>query len=111
MNLSQLAKLGKVGGIPGIALGAGVSVLLAVLAQTRWVPEAWRGPLLLFIALAALCLGVIALVGWIRGGGDRIVAKTEGDSSEARIEDAGKNTANLKATTRGKESPAVVIRR
>ena len=61
MDLSQLSSLGKVGGVPGIALGAAVLVLGAVLGLTNSVPEAWRGPLLLVAAVGAIAFGVMVL--------------------------------------------------
>ncbi len=112
MDLSQLSKLGKVGGVPGIALGAAVLVLGAVLGLTNAVPEAWRGPLLLAVVIGAVGFAVIALAGWIRGSraGDQI-ARTEKDRSAAYNEDASKGAARQEATTRGKNSPATNIRR
>src|SRR4051812_17887159 len=79
MNLSQLSALGKVGGVPGIALGATVVVLGSVLGVTDIVPEAWRGPLVSAVALGSIVFCGLALAGWIRGsrGGEQI-AKTDG---------------------------------
>jgi hypothetical protein len=99
MDLSQLSKLGKVGGVPGIALGAAVLVLGAVLGLTNAVPEAWRGPLLLVAALGAIAFGVLVL----RGGSQ--VAETKGDRSQARNEST--RGARQRATTSGKDAPAV----
>lgn len=111
MDLSQLSRLGKAGGVPGIALGAAVMVLGAVLGLTDAIPAAWRGPLLLVVALGAVVFGVLAVAGWIRSsrGGDQN-ANTEGDRSEARNEDASRGGARQQATTRGKDSPATNIR-
>jgi O-antigen ligase len=111
MDLSQLSGLGKVGGVPGIALGAVVLVLGAVLALTDVLPEVWRGPLLLVVVLGTVALGGLALAGWIRGSrGDAQIATTEGIRSEARNENASKDGARQEARTRGEESPAINIR-
>jgi O-antigen ligase len=112
MDLSQLSKLGKVGGVPGIALGGAVLVLGAALGLTDAIPEAWRGPLLLAVVLGAVAFALLALAGWIRASraGD-LVARTEGDRSEARNEDGSRGGARQEATTRGKDSPATNIRR
>lgn len=99
MDLAQLSRLGKVGGVPGIALGAAVLVLGAVLGLTDAVPDAWRGPLLLVAALGAIAFAVLAL----RGGSQ--TADTKGDRSEARNEST--RGARQRATTRGKDSPAI----
>lgn len=63
MDLSQLEDLGKVGGVPGIAIGAAVLVLGAVLA----LPDTLPGPLLAVLASGALGLRTLAVVGWKRG--------------------------------------------
>jgi hypothetical protein len=112
MDLSQLSKLGKVGGVPGIALGSSVLVLGAVLGLTEAIPKTWRGPLLLTAALGAVAFVMLALAGWIRASraGDQ-VARAEGDRSEARNEDGSKGGARQEAMTRGKDSPATNIRR
>jgi hypothetical protein len=112
MDLSELSKLGKVGGVPGIALGGAVLVLGAVLGLTNAIPDAWRGPLLLVVVCGAVGFAVLALAGWIRSSraGDQ-VARTEGDRAEARNKDASKGGARQEATTRGKDSPATNIRR
>ncbi len=82
MDLSQLSRLGKVAGVPGIALGAVVLVLGAVLAATNTVPEGWRGPLLIVIAVGVVLLGTLAVRGWARGKqGDAQVATALGDRS------------------------------
>lgn len=60
MDLSQLEDLGKVGGVTGIAIGAAVLVLGAVLA----LPDTLPGPVL---ASGALGLRALAVVGWMRG--------------------------------------------
>jgi hypothetical protein len=99
MDLSQLSRLGKVGGVPGIAIGAAVLVLGGVLGLTGAVPEAWRGPLLLVVALGAVSFAVLVL----RGGSQ--VAEANGDRSEARNEST--RVARQRATARGKDAPAV----
>jgi hypothetical protein len=108
MDRPELSKLGKVGGVPGIALGAVVSVLGAVLGLTDQVPEAWRGPLFLVMTLGVVALAGLALAGWIRGGAQ--IAATEGDDSEARNEDYTNSGARQVATSRGKRAPAVNIK-
>ena len=112
MDLLQLSGLGKVGGVPGIALGAAVLLLGAVVGSTDVIPEVWRGPLLVVVALGAVGFAVLALAGWMRVSrpGEQ-VARTEGDRSAARNEDASKGAGRQEATTRGKDSPVSNIRR
>lgn len=112
MDLSQLSRLGKVGGVPGIALGAAVLVLGAALGLTDTIPEQWRGPLLLVVVLGAIAFVLLALAGWIhRSRAGAQIATTEGNRSEARNEDASKSVSSQQATTRGNDSSAVNIRR
>jgi len=80
MDLSQLPKLGKVAGVPGIALGAVVLLLGAVLAATNVLPEGWRGPVMVVVVVGVVLLGVLAVRGWARGNrADAQIAITQGD--------------------------------
>jgi len=111
MDLSQLSRLGKVAGVPGIALGAAVLVLGAVLAETGAVPEGWRGPLLIVVAVGAVLLAVLAVLGWAHGrrGGAQI-ATTRGDDSAAKNIDRSGTGGRQSASTRGARSPASNVR-
>jgi len=112
MDLSQLSKLGKVGGVPGIALGAVVLVLGGVLAAMDVLPEGWRGAVLTLVTIGILALGALALAGWMRGArAGAMVARTEGDNSAALVEDASRTGGAQEAITRGKNSPATAIRK
>ena len=78
MDLSQLPRLGIVAGVPGIALGAVVLLLGAVLAATNVLPEGWRGPVI--VVVGVVLLGVLAVRGWARGNrADAQIAITQGD--------------------------------
>ena len=105
MDLSQLTGLGKVGGVPGIAIGAAVLVLGAVLALTNTLPEAWRGPLLVITVLGAVGLGVLAMVGSMRGREQ--IARAEGEESEARNKDGGKGGGPQRAVATAKGARAI----
>jgi hypothetical protein len=56
MDLSQLPKLGKVAGVPGIALGT-VMLLGAVLAATNVLPDGWRGPVMVVVVVGVVFAG------------------------------------------------------
>jgi hypothetical protein len=101
--LSSLSKLGKTGGVRGIAIGAAVLVLGAVAEWDSAVPEAWRGPLLAVVAVGGVLLIVL---GMRQRGGDQI-AVTDGDGSGARNENAARDEARQIARTRGGNAPAV----
>ena len=112
MELSGLAKLGKIGGVAGIGLGMVVLIFGDVLKGLGLLPENRRGPILVLIILSVAALAGGALAGWIlrqRGGAQ--IAKTEGNKAEARNENASKDGARQEATTKGNNSAAVNIRR
>jgi len=112
MDISKLSDLGKVGGVPGIAIGAVTLLLGAVIELTDKIPEAWRGPLWLAVVLGAICTVVLALMGSIRSArAHDQIARTKGGSSEARNEDASQRGTRQFAETQGEKSPAVNIRR
>jgi hypothetical protein len=112
MELSGLAKLGKIGGVAGIGLGMVVLVFGDVLKGLGVLPENWRGPILVLIILSVAALAGGALAGWIlRQRSAAQIAKTEGNNSEARNENASKDGARQKATTKGNNAPSVNIRR
>jgi hypothetical protein len=111
MDISQLSRLGKVAGVPGIALGGMVLVLGAVLATTNIVPAGWRGPMLIVVAVGVVLLGVLAVYGWARGSrGGAQVATTEGDRSAAGNIDKSGTGGSQRAGTRGPHSPASNVR-
>jgi len=107
MDLSLLEKLGKVASVPGIALGALVLVLLAILNSVGALPEAWRGPITIVIAVGVLLLALLAVAAWARGqrAGAQI-ARAEGDHSPASNVDRTKTGGSQTATAKGNNSPA-----
>lgn len=108
MNLSQLAGLGKVAGIGGIALGVVVLLVRPVIEQSATLPGATRGWLLLTIAVGALALGVLGMVFWVLGNRSGAqIAHTEGDASVARNIDGTKGGGRQDARTKGKRSSAI----
>jgi hypothetical protein len=108
VNLSQLAGLGKVAGIGGIALGVVVLLLRPVIEQSATLPPATRGWLLLTIAVGALALGALGIVLWVLGNRSAAqIARTEGDASPARNIDRMKGGGRQNARTKGKRSPAI----
>jgi hypothetical protein len=111
MDLSQLPKLGKVAGVPGIALGAVVLLLGAVLAATNVLPMGWRGPVMVVVVVGVVLLGVLAVRGWARGNrADAQIAITQGDRSAASNLDKTKTGGSQLASSRGTNSPASNVR-
>ena len=111
MDLSALAKLGKVGGIPGVALGAVAVVLTAVLNQTGALPEPWRGPIDALCIASVVLLGLVVAIGWARGQRPGAqIANARGDNSPASNTDKTKTGGAQRATATGTNSPATNIR-
>ena len=111
VDISQLPKLGKIAGVPGIALGVVVLLLGAVVAAVGILPEGWRGPVAVVVIVGAVLLGVLAVLGWARGTrGGALVARTEGDYSAASNLDRTKAGGSQHASTKGANSPASNVR-
>ena len=110
--LSNLFKLGKVGGVPGLALGCAVIVLVAVLGLTDTIPDAWRGPLLVMVALGAVVFVVVALTGWGRNSrpGDQI-AHAKGNRAPAYNYAGTGVGGRQEAKSEGDDAPAINIKR
>jgi hypothetical protein len=106
MDISQLPKLGKVAGVPGIALGVVVLVLGAVVAASNLLPEGWRGPVMVIVVAGVVLLAVLAIRSWARGTrGDAQVATSEGDRSPASNVDNTKTGGSQHASSKGANSP------
>jgi len=76
-----------------------------VLALTGTLPEPWRGPLLTVVVVGALVLGVLAVVGWMRGREQ--IARAAGDGSEAHNKDGSKGGGRQEAIATGKRGRAI----
>ena len=110
MDFSWLEKLGKVGGIAGIALGVFVLVAGAVINASGTVPDAWRGPIFVALIVGAVVLAALALVLWAGGRPGAQVATAEGDDSAILIKDKGKGGGSQSGNTKGKNSPVTIER-
>lgn len=107
VDVSELSKLGKVAGVPGIAIGAVVLVIGASLALTDTLPPGWHGPVLMASIIGILILGGIALLGWSRGNrAGAQIARTEGNNSPAINIDKTKTAGAQTARTAGANAPA-----
>lgn len=108
MNPSQLAGLGKVAGIGGIALGVVVLLVRPIIEQAGNLPEPVHGWLLLTIAIGAFVIGALGMVLWVLGNRPgRQVARTWGQDSPAQNVDRTKVGGRQDARTKGDRSPAI----
>ncbi len=111
MELSGLAKLGRICGLPGLGLGVVLFIFGDSLKNLGLLPENWRGPVVTLIIVSVTLLATGALGGWLlRQRGSAQIAKTEGDNAEARNDNASKDGARQEATTKGNNAPAINIR-
>jgi hypothetical protein len=86
LDLPQLELLGKVAGIGGIAIGAAVVIVRAVLDKTSSVPARQRASMLRLVAIGAFGVGVLGIIAWVAKGW----------------------SGGQKAITRGNDSPAII---
>jgi len=86
LDLPQLELLGKVAGIGGIAIGAVVVIIRAVLDKTSSVPTKQRASMLRLLAIGAFGVGALGIMAWVANGW----------------------SSGQKASTRGNDSPAII---
>jgi hypothetical protein len=112
MDISSLSKLAETAGLPGVALGVTVLVLLAAVNKAGVLPKTWRGPVFVVIVAGAALLGVLTIVGFTansRSAGPQ-TAHTKGDRSAASNRDKSKTGGAQDAQTEGADSPATNTR-
>jgi len=89
-----------------------VLVLGGVLTAVDILPAGWRGPVLLVVVVGIVLLCIFAIAGWIGGsGGSHQIARSDGDSSAAMNEDSSVSGSRQDARTKGRNSPAVNVRK
>jgi hypothetical protein len=86
LDLSQLEPLAKAAGIGGIAIGAVILILNAIVNQTQTLPARERAPTLRFLATIAFGVGALGIGAWL----------------------AAATSGGQRAFTRGNESPAII---
>lgn len=103
MDLSQLPKLGKVAGVPGIALYVIALVLGAVVDGSGALPEGWRGPIWLVLVVGMVAIGILAVGAGSRARGARAqAARAIGTDNEVGNEAKGKAEVSQSATAIGR---------
>jgi tetratricopeptide (TPR) repeat protein len=90
----------------GIALGAVVLVIGAVLAATGALPEGWRGPVTVVVVVGVILLAAITIRAY---RADAQIASTRGDRSRVSNVDKSKTGGPQHATTTGDNSPAINV--
>jgi hypothetical protein len=112
VEFSGLARLGKVAGVLGVALGVIALVVHEFVGGLGLVPENARPGIVLVISIAAALLIALAIAAYAFGtrSGSQ-VAQTTGNCSPATNTDKRKGAdAAQKAKTGGDSSPATNVR-
>ena len=123
MDLSQLEPLGKIAGIGGIAIGAVVSIINAIVDKTSSVPARQRASMLRLLAIGAFSVGALGIVAStvggqqaltrgndspaIIGGGNVTVGPASPSGSSGSTPQSG-IAPNAAAKTEGNRSPAII---
>jgi len=68
MNLAGLGRLGKVAGIGGIAIGAVVLLLNALIGTVPGLPADQQAEIVKLLAILSFGIGALGLIGWFAVG-------------------------------------------
>ena len=68
MNLSGLGRLGKVAGIGGIAIGAVVLILNALIGTIPGLPADQQAEIVKLLASLSFGIGALGIIGWLVAG-------------------------------------------
>jgi hypothetical protein len=68
MTLSGLGRLGKVAGIGGIAIGAVVLLLNALIGTIPGLPADQQPEIVKLLAILSFGIGVLGIIVWLAGG-------------------------------------------
>ena len=68
MNLSGLGRLGKVAGIGGIAIGAVVLLLNALIGTIPGLPADQQTEIVRLLAILSFGIGALGIIAWFAGG-------------------------------------------
>jgi hypothetical protein len=68
MNLSGLGRLGKVAGIGGIAIGAVVLLLNALIGTIPGLPADQQAEIVKLLAILSFGIGALGIIAWFAGG-------------------------------------------
>ena len=68
MNLSGLGRLGKVAGIGGIAIGAVVLLLNALIGTIPGLPADQQAGIVKLLAILSFGIGALGIIAWFAGG-------------------------------------------
>ena len=68
MNLSGLGRLGKVAGIGGIAIGAVVLILNALIGTIPGLPADQQAEIVKLLAILSFGIGALGIIGWLVAG-------------------------------------------
>jgi hypothetical protein len=96
MNLSGLGRLGKVAGIGGIAIGAVVLLLNALIGTIPGLPADEQPEIVKLFAILSFGIGVLGIIAWVAGGQASSVPSVKADRGSLA---AGRDISNVSVNT------------
>src|SRR6202035_1388982 len=100
MNLSGLRRLGKVAGIGGIAIGAVVLLLNALIGTIPGLPADQQAEIVKFLAILSFGIGALGIIAWFAGGKASSTTSVKADHGSFA---AGRDMSNVNLNTPPRE--------
>jgi hypothetical protein len=97
MNLSGLGRLGKVAGIGGIAIGAVVLLLNALIGTIPGLPADQQAEIVRLLAILSFGIGALGIIAWFAGGQASSTPSVKADRGSIA---AGRDVGNVNVPPR-----------
>jgi hypothetical protein len=97
MNLSGLGHLGKVAGIGGIAIGAVVLLLNALIGTIPGLPADQQAEIVKLLAVLSFGIGALGIITWFAGGRASSTPSVKADHGSIA---AGRDVSNVNVPPR-----------
>jgi hypothetical protein len=97
MNLSGLGRLGKVAGIGGIAIGAVVLLLNALIGTIPGLPADQQAEIVKLLAILGFGIGVLGIIAWLASGQASSMPSVKADRGSIA---AGRDVRNVNTPPR-----------
>jgi hypothetical protein len=97
MNLFSLGRLGKVAGIGGIAIGAVVLLLNALIGTIPGLPADQQADILRLLAILGFGIGALGIIAWFASGQASSIPSVKADRGSIA---AGRDVRNVNVPPR-----------
>jgi len=97
MNLSGLGRLGKVAGIGGIAIGAVVLLMNALIGTIPGLPADQQAEIVRLLAILSFGIGALGIIAWLSAGRASPTPSVEADHGSIA---AGRDIRNVSTAPR-----------